>query len=173
MTKKLYIGTQIANATPMTRQEYGDLRGWTVPENENPEDAGYLIEQVDGGAANVPGFSGYVSWCPLDAFFKMFRSAENMAFSEALSALKKGECVFREKWNGVKSGKSMWLFLVKGGGIANGIGYGFGEYPGEPTVADSIAMKTADNRIVVGWAASQDDILAEDWAVATDGMKMS
>lgn len=36
---KQYIGTKLVNAKPMTRQEYNDLRGWTVPSDENPNDA--------------------------------------------------------------------------------------------------------------------------------------
>ncbi len=30
---------------------------------------------------------------------------------------------------------------------------------------DSICMKTAQNTIVVGWLASQTDMLAEDWII--------
>lgn len=32
---KNYIGTKVIQATPMTRKAYNDLRGWSVPENEN------------------------------------------------------------------------------------------------------------------------------------------
>lgn len=49
--------------TPMTRLEYNRLRGWAVPEDENPEDNGYLIQDVQGNA-NVPGYEGYCSWKP-------------------------------------------------------------------------------------------------------------
>lgn len=61
---KTYIGTKIINAEPMNRQAYNDLRGWVVPADENPTDDGYLVEYRDGGAPNVPGFKGYVSWSP-------------------------------------------------------------------------------------------------------------
>jgi hypothetical protein len=30
---------------------------------------------------------------------------------------------------------------------------------------DSIVMKTAQNTLVVGWLASQTDLLADDWVV--------
>ena len=59
-----YIGTKMICATPMTRQAYNNLRGWVVPADENPADDGYLVEYTDGGAPNVPGFAGYVSWSP-------------------------------------------------------------------------------------------------------------
>lgn len=65
---KTYIGTKIIRATPMTRQAYNDLRGWTVPEDENPADDGYLVEYLDGGKPNVIGFDGYVSWSPRAQF---------------------------------------------------------------------------------------------------------
>lgn len=52
----------------MTRGAYNKLRGWTVPDDENPDDDGYLVEYIDGGQANVPGFMGYVSWSPTDVF---------------------------------------------------------------------------------------------------------
>lgn len=53
-----YIGTKILEAKEMTRGEYNDYRGWTIPENENPEDEGYLVKYQDG----------YESWSPKDAF---------------------------------------------------------------------------------------------------------
>ena len=80
-------------------------------------------------------------------------------FGEAIEALKKGERVARNGWNG----KKMFLFLVKPVGI---------EYKKELPEQyeycehiESIAMKTADDKILVGWLASQNDILAEDWEI--------
>lgn len=65
-----YIGVKVVNAKPMTRQEYNDFRGWQVPESENPQDEGYLVEYQDSapqpeldGKAN-----GYVSWSPKEVF---------------------------------------------------------------------------------------------------------
>lgn len=52
----------------MTRGEYNEFRGWTTPEDENPEDAGYLIEYLDGGKPNHPDHEGYISWSPKDVF---------------------------------------------------------------------------------------------------------
>ena len=40
---KKYVGTKTIKAKPMTRGAYNDLRGWKVPENENPDDDGYLV----------------------------------------------------------------------------------------------------------------------------------
>ena len=85
----------------------------------------------------------------------------NLTFGQAIEALKNGKSVARKGWNG----KGMFLYLIKGGEIARALKYGFGEYENEPTITDSIAMKTAQNTIVVGWLASQTDMLAEDWEV--------
>lgn len=161
MTSKLYIGTKLINATTMTRQEYNVLRGWSVPDDENPADEGYLVEYIDGGKANHPGFSGYISWSPKDIFDSAYRSTDRMTFGDALVMLKAGKLVCRAGWNG----KDMWLYIVDGASLAKAFLYGFGEYIGEPTTVDSIAMKTADNKVVVGWLASQADMLADDWMV--------
>lgn len=68
-----HIGTKIINAEPMTRGEYNKLRGWEVPADENPDDAGYLVEYTDGGKANHPNFKGYISWSPADVFERAYR----------------------------------------------------------------------------------------------------
>lgn len=60
-------------ARPMSRAEYNSLRGWEVPEDENPSDEGYLVEYVDGGQANHPDFKGYISWSPKDVFERGYR----------------------------------------------------------------------------------------------------
>lgn len=63
-----YIGTKCIRAVPMNWLDYNRLRGWEVPADENPEDAGYLVENADGGAPNVAGFDGYISWSPAGIF---------------------------------------------------------------------------------------------------------
>jgi hypothetical protein len=65
---KQYIGTKIINATPMTRLAYNELRDWELPENENGEDEGFLVEYLDGGEANHPDYAGYISWSPKAVF---------------------------------------------------------------------------------------------------------
>lgn len=71
-----YIGTKVINAVPMTRLEYNQLRGWQLPEDENGADEGFLVEYVDGGKANHPGFTGYISWSPKDVFERAYKLAE-------------------------------------------------------------------------------------------------
>lgn len=63
-----YVSTKIVTATPMTRQEYNNFRGWQLPADENGADEGYLVEYHDGGQSNVDSHKGYVSWSPKDVF---------------------------------------------------------------------------------------------------------
>lgn len=65
---KTYIGTKVIHAVPMTRLEYNRLRRWTLPEDEDGNDQGYLVQYADGQETNVEGFGGYVSWSPKDVF---------------------------------------------------------------------------------------------------------
>lgn len=53
-----FIGIKKIEAEPMTRGDYNDLRGWTIPKDENPADEGYIVKYSDG----------YVSWSPKQAF---------------------------------------------------------------------------------------------------------
>lgn len=70
---KLYEGTKRLRAHPMTRGDYNAYRGWTMPEGENPTDAGYLVEYEDGGASNDQRHRGYISWSPADVFERTYK----------------------------------------------------------------------------------------------------
>ena len=59
---KQYIGTKLISAEPMTRGEYNTYRGWQIPENENPKDAGYHVVYSDS----------YESWSPAEVFEKSY-----------------------------------------------------------------------------------------------------
>jgi len=90
-----------------------------------------------------------------------------MDFGDAIRVLKRGKRVARAGWNG----KGMWLSLScaetkeieadkfwsphnRDHAIAQG---------GKAKVLPSITMKTATGEILMGWLASQTDMLAEDW----------
>ena len=165
-----YIGVKVINAFPMDRKEYNELRGWTVPADENPDDAGYLVEYVDGGQANHPDFAGYISWSPQDVFERAYRPTQGMTFGLAIEALKQGAKVARAGWNG----KGMWLSLSGGmdGRIVQAdqfwscANHDYAKSQGGyANVLPCITMKTATGDILMGWLASQTDMLAEDWAV--------
>lgn len=159
---KTYIGTKIIQATPITRMDYNQMRGWTVPEDENGSDEGYLVEYTDGGKPNLAGYSGYVSWSPKAQFENAYQETSGLTFGLAVAALKKGHKVARAGWNG----KGMFLFLVAGSTFQVNRPPLLGIYPEGTTVnyCPHIDMKTADDK-VVPWLASQTDVLAEDWVM--------
>lgn len=156
-----YYGTKNLNAKPMTRGEYNAFRGWKLPDDESPDDAGYLVEYLDGGKANHPDFAGYISWSPKDVFEAAYQPTGALSFGHALVALQAGKAVARAGWNG----KGMFLYHV-----------GANAYPPQTEIAKAafggenvpygayIAMKTAQGN-VVPWLASQTDVLANDWQI--------
>lgn len=163
--QKTYIGTKLIKATPMTRLEYNEYRGWTLPENENGADTGFLVEYLDGGQANDPRHVGYISWSPEAVFERAYRPTAGMTFGLAIEELKAGKKVARAGWNG----KGMWLSLVVSIHDIQREGTTLPVY--RLTIDDAgtgatalpwIGMKTADNKFVP-WLASQTDMLAEDW----------
>ena len=154
---KTYIGTKVVRAVAMTRFAYNALRGWMVPADENGADEGYLVEYLDGGKPNVPGYAGYVSWSPKEQFDKAYVSVANLSFGMALEALKRGHRVARAGWNG----KGVWLAPVKKD-EADKVALEFAGLDAAPW----IGMKSADEKFVP-WLASQTDVLANDWQVLT------
>jgi hypothetical protein len=93
-----YIGTKVVYGEPMTLGAYNQLRGWALPENEAATTEGYLVEYADGGAPNVEGRAGYVSWSPKDVFERSYRVAVGMDFSMALRAVLSGLTIKRVGW---------------------------------------------------------------------------
>ncbi len=90
-------------------------------------------------------------------------------FDTALSLMKDGNRVRRSGWNG----KGMWICLGAGtDGLPadkfwNRHTRAFAEANGGTAdVLPYLIMKTADNKILMGWLASQTDMLAEDWEIA-------
>lgn len=74
-----------------------------------------------------------------------------MDFGDAIKAIRRGQRVARDGWNG----KGMYLFLGHPSVV-----------PIDPLpIVPAVCMKTAQNTIVVGWLASQTDLLSDDWQV--------
>ena len=88
-----------------------------------------------------------------------------MDFGMAIIALKRGECVARKGWNG----KGMFLILQNGSEVDgnNMRNEGAKKYYADCKckIAPHIDMKAADGTYVVGWLASQTDMLSEDWEI--------
>jgi len=166
-----YIGVKEINATPMSRAAYNLFRGWELPKDENGEDEGYLVEYIDGGQANTATYKGYVSWSPKDVFERAYKPCDGMTFGMALEALKKGHKVARKGWNG----KGMWLSLSGPleGRVINADDFWsennrqWARQFGGAMVLPAITMKTVNahgrEAILMGWLASQTDMLSDDW----------
>lgn len=92
-----------------------------------------------------------------------------MDFSDALRAAKDGRRIARKGWNG----KGMWVAVTPGSTIPvekareGAALQRAAELPdgAELTILPHIDMKAADGSLVIGWLASQTDLLAEDWEV--------
>lgn len=168
---KIYIGTKIIQATPMSRGEYNVYRDWVLPTNEDGGDEGYLVEYLDGGKANDSRHAGDISWSPKAQFDAAYREMSGLTFGLALEALKKGAKITRAGWNG----KGMWVTLsgvanintsVPAKKLWNPHNQEFArQNGGAAEVQPCFTMKTAQNTIQMGWTASQSDMLAEDWMI--------
>ena len=166
---KNYIGTKAIKAMPKTRSSYNALRGWTLPDDENGDDDGYLVEYMDGGKPNHPDFAGYVSWSPKEQFEAAYRESAGLNFGMALEALKLGMKVARAGWNG----NGMWLVLETGTKdvvLRAGRPYAnaLGDVP-PIEILPHIDMWTTNAQgrraMLPGWLASQTDMLSDDWQV--------
>lgn len=162
-----FIGTKQIAAQPMTRAEYHAYRAWVLPADEDGTDAGYLVEYLDGGKPNDSRHVGYISWSPKEQFDNAYRPTDGMSFGLAIEALKQGKRVARAGWNG----KGMWLAMQGGSVITpeqarGGAAKGRADEGAELIVIlPHIDMRAADGSIVVGWLASQTDMLADEWQI--------
>jgi len=112
---------------------------------------------------------GYIYINPRAVFERKYSPAyESLSFGDAIYLLRRGARVARRGWNG----RDMWLSYSPGTpglpadkfwsphnrdfAIANG---------GRADVLPCITMRTADGKILMGWLASQTDMLACDWVV--------
>jgi hypothetical protein len=156
-----YIGVKLINAEPMNRLDYSTFRGWELPADENGSDEGCLVEYVDGGKPNTDKYTDYVSWSPKDVFDNAYRKCVGMTIGLAVEALKMGKKVARAGWNG--TGTGMWIGLVEDTyaiAFANPEGGELENYENHPY----LVLKSMDGTIVP-WAASQTDMLAEDYYI--------
>lgn len=143
---------------------------WTPPngwmEKHIPEVGGYIVEYDDG----------YRSYSPAEAFEAGYSpEPENelgFDFGEAINLMKRhGKFVARKGWNG----KGMFLYFVAGtsvdvkdlrGRCAEAVKFIGPEYHYQQ-ICGHIDMMAADGSCVIGWLASQTDMLALDWVVVS------
>ena len=92
---------------------------------------------------------------------------EEGTFGQAVESLKSGRKVARKGWNG--KGMFLWLkpfAMVKSEWCKDPMLKDIADRNGgEIEALGTICMKTADNKILTGWLASQTDILSCDWVL--------
>jgi len=122
------------------------------------------VEHLYADAAPVLSPTNRAHWMvQLGAALTLLRTdRKNVSFGAAVELLKRGHRVRRRNWNG----KNMWLAYV-----ATWACEATNLAPREDgtriyTLLPIIVMKTADD-CLVPWLASQTDVLAGDWEVAT------
>ena len=157
-----YIGTKLIRAQAMSRAEYNAYRGWTLPADENGDDAGYLVEYLDGGRSNHPNHVGYISWSPADVFDRAYRHTTGLSFGMAIEALKAGKRVARAGWNG--AGQFVYLVPAASYPAQTGIAKAYFGADAMVPYRAYLALKTAQGDVST-WAPSCSDALAEDWQI--------
>jgi hypothetical protein len=150
-----YIGTKQILCESMSKAEYNEYRGWTLPEDECGDDKGYLVKDA---------YNDYISWLPTEQLEANYTPTDSMNFGLAIEAMRLGKKVARSGWNG----KNMWVCLMPPLYLAN------------PVVNDRtrkfvgdcdldcqayFVMWTAQQQWQPGWLASQADMLALDWQI--------
>ena len=163
-----YFRKSEVNAVKLNRLNYNKLRGWPLPEDENGDDIGYLIEDLNS-PANVPEFSGYVSWVPEKVFENTFFPASDDSthfnYGTALEHLKAGKKVARKGWNG----NGMFIYYVPAAKYPvnrnkNKTMLEHADSEGLIQYQPYLALKTIDGSIST-WVASISDTFAEDFYV--------
>ncbi|MEL7113979.1 MAG: DUF2829 domain-containing protein [Pseudomonadota bacterium] len=99
---------------------------------------------------------------------------ELFGFDRAINCIKNGLKVQRQGWNG----KGMWVALTPGSHFpahaakpGHAASYRADELPSEDdhiNLLPHIDMRAADGSMVIGWLASQTDLLANDWRIVED-----
>jgi len=155
-TLSRYISNKIYLAKSMTQDEYRKLRGFERSAKE--DEPGYVILYPDG----------YISWSPAPQFEATSTRTDDMNFGMALVALKKGFKVARKDWNG----KNMYIWL-QGGSVIHRDScrnvtledIADSNSDKQVTIHSHIDMKLVDGTVLIGWSATQTDMLSDRWFI--------
>lgn len=160
---KTAIGTKVIRFEPMTQKEFG--------EKFKPNTGDVTLQDIDGYHVQYdnPDGSVYDSWSPKDVFEAAYTDTEDgLSFGYALFFMKQGKKLARKGWNG----KGMWICFGKGHPHLESESF-WNEHTrdfarsngGFAEVLPCILFKTADGKILMGWLASQTDMLSNDWMI--------
>lgn len=166
------------DAGPDVPQEFGFKKlvsrflSWKLPKNFSP-DAGIAFEPYESQSFDGPFWPIGTNLLDAEQAREMLEhvlqpETTGLTFGQAIEALKAGKRVTRQGWNG----RGMWLAYSPGAVELDSNKFWAGpnrDYAerrgGSATVLPCITMKTAGGEILMGWLASQTDMLAEDWEI--------
>ena len=156
-----YIGCKNIKARPMTKFQFSIYKNETPPFNSHNEQ-GYLVVYEDG----------YISLSPKEVFEKAYKPTTGLSFGLAIEALKDGKFVTRNEWNKGKE-KFIWLkpaIIIEEEWCTDPILKEIAKTEGGSIEAlETICLYTANSfgkkAILIGWSASQTDILSNDWII--------
>ena len=170
LTLTAFLGIKSVLATPMSRAEYCEYRGWQLPENEDPHEPVYLVEYTNGGKPNDERHKGYITMSPKEVFEKDYRINGELSFGDALEALKQGNKVCRSGWNG----KDQYVVAQQGQEIESTYVWNphnkahAEKLGGWIEVAPYCTLKTAQDTLAMGWTPSTGDLFANDWMIVEE-----
>ena len=159
---KQYIGTKQVAAEPAWRVTApGGQREIVVKEPNRVAVFDAACEVEDG--YKVRYCDGYESWSPKEVFEEAYREASGMNFGLALEAAKDGFRIARMGWNG----KGMYVFLAHGPDFNTEADISEFE-DADVECGDCLCIRTAQRTLQMGWLASQEDLLSDDWYIVDD-----
>lgn len=156
-----YYGTKRITAFPM-KKEFSRQTSENPPRGEVYEQDGYAVTYEDG----------YQSWSPKEVFEAAYQPITAMSFGHAIKAAKDGYKIGRAGWNG----KNMFVAYMSAlhlppfntQGTDRKVNDRTAKWIGEDKPLNSqpyFAMYNAQEEWIVGWVASQSDMLADDWMI--------
>lgn len=145
-----YYGTNKVQARPMSREEYTNYRGWTLPEGENGSDEGYLIEHSDPGESNHPEHEGLLGWVPKQFFETAYQPLDALSFGHAILAALSG------KTQGTRITRSAWV---------EGTYVQLFDDDNNPDTPPHFTLFAVNGAQIPGWSPDHKDMLATDWQV--------
>lgn len=153
----MYGAVTMCSALPMTRGEYNAFRGWTMPPDEQPDEPGYL--------RSLDEDPSYSTWTPKHIFDRYYkRLLDGVPYGVAMDLLlsRKATEIHHTSW-----GEGEFVILVDSSKIQSAMGYGFGEYMGEPSFLGSLCKHTNKKELILGWTPTYTEMTQGAWIVHT------
>lgn len=159
---KKYIGTKMIAAEPATKYWLKCDKSLIVAHDE---DKPQIIDSAIGAEEGykVRYADGYESWSPKEVFEEAYREVDGMNFGLALEAAKMGYRIARKGWNG----KRMYVFLAHEPDFNTDAD--ISEFDdADVECGDCLCLRTAQRTLQLGWLASQNDMLSDDWYIVDE-----